>query len=145
LSLIKPKPFIIPIFLPQWGCPYRCIYCHQEQITQTRRREIHRADFSTLVESGLNSRRWTPGRRVELAFYGGTFTLLPAPVQEDLLAWAADYIRQGRVEAIRLSTRPDALSEEVLLKVKAAGVETVELGVQSLNDQAGFGREGFFP
>jgi histone acetyltransferase (RNA polymerase elongator complex component) len=136
LSLIHPKPFIIPIFLPQWGCPYRCIYCHQEKITQTRRQEIHRADFSTLVESGLNSRRRTPDRRVELAFYGGTFTLLPAPVRDDLLAWAAAYIRQGRVEAIRLSTRPDALSEEVLLNLKAAGVETVELGVQSLNDQA---------
>ncbi len=136
LSLIKPKPFIIPIFLPQWGCPYRCIYCHQERITRTRRPEMHRADFSSLVESGLNSRRRTPAHRVELAFYGGTFTLLPAPVQEELLAWAAHYIRQGRVEAIRLSTRPDALSEKVLLNLKAAGVETVELGVQSLNDQA---------
>jgi histone acetyltransferase (RNA polymerase elongator complex component) len=136
LSLIHPKPFIIPVFLPQWGCPHQCIYCDQEQITQTRRREIHQADFSTLVESGLNSRRRTPDRRVELAFYGGTFTLLPAPVREGLLAWAAPYIRQGRVEAIRLSTRPDALSEEVLLDLKAAGVETVELGVQSLNDQA---------
>jgi len=136
LSLINQKPFIIPIFLPQWGCPYRCIYCHQEQITQTRRQELHWADFANLLESALNSRRRTPGRRVELAFYGGTFTLLPAPVREDLLAWAAHYIRQGRVEAIRLSTRPDALSEEVLLNLKAAGVETVELGVQSLNDQA---------
>jgi histone acetyltransferase (RNA polymerase elongator complex component) len=136
LSLINQKPFIIPIFLPQWGCPYRCIYCDQERITQTRRPEMRLADFSSLVESGLNSRRRTPGHRVELAFYGGTFTLLPAPVREELLAWSTHYIRQGRVEAIRLSTRPDALSEEVLLNLKAAGVETVELGVQSLNDQA---------
>ncbi len=88
------------------------------------------------MESGLNSRRRTPGRRVELAFYGGTFTLLPDPLQKELLDWAAHYVEQGRVEAIRLSTRPDALSEEVLLKVKAAGVETVELGIQSLNDEA---------
>lgn len=133
--MIKPKPFIIPIFLPQWGCPHRCIYCHQEKITQTRRPEMHRADFFSLVESGLNSARRTPGRRVELAFYGGTFTLLPAPLRKELLAWAADYLRQGRVEALRLSTRPDTLSEKVLLDLKAAGVETVELGVQSLNDQ----------
>ena len=133
---MNQKPFIIPIFLPQWGCPHRCIYCHQEQITQTRRPEMHWADFSILVESGLNSRRRTPGHRVEVAFYGGTFTLLPAPVREELLAWATHYIRLGSVAAIRLSTRPDALSEEVLLNLKAAGVETVELGVQSLNDQA---------
>lgn len=84
----------------------------------------------------MNSRRRTPGHRVELAFYGGTFTLLPEALREDLLSWAAHYVRQGRVEAIRLSTRPDALSEKVLLSLKAAGVETVELGVQSLNDQA---------
>jgi histone acetyltransferase (RNA polymerase elongator complex component) len=134
--MIKTKPFIIPIFLPQWGCPYHCIYCHQERITRTRRPGMHRADFSSLVETGLNSRRRTPGHRVELAFYGGTFTLLPASVQEELLAWAAHYIRQGRVVGLRISTRPDALSEKVLLNLKAAGVETVELGVQSLNDQA---------
>ncbi len=88
------------------------------------------------MESGLNSRRRSPGQRVELAFYGGTFTLLPAAVREALLAWAAHYIREGRVAAIRFSTRPDALSEKVLVRIKAAGVETVELGVQSLNDQA---------
>ena len=136
LSLINPKPFIIPIFLPQWGCSHRCVYCHQERITQTRRPEFHREDFAALVESGLNSRHRSSGRPVELAFYGGTFTLLPTPVRERLLTWAADYMGPGRVEALRLSTRPDALPEKMIAGLKASGVKTVELGVQSLNDQA---------
>jgi histone acetyltransferase (RNA polymerase elongator complex component) len=42
----------------------------------------------------------------------------------------------GRVAALRLSTRPDALPENMIADLKAAGVKTVELGVQSLNDQA---------
>lgn len=133
---MTPKPFIIPFFLPQWGCPQRCVFCHQERITGTHRPEIRRSDFEAQVEAGLHSRRKREGRRVELAFFGGTFTLLPEPVREALLSWAGAYVRQGRVEAIRLSTRPDALPEEIVADLKAAGVRTVELGVQSLNDRA---------
>jgi histone acetyltransferase (RNA polymerase elongator complex component) len=94
---LKSKPFLIPFFLPQWGCPHRCVYCHQERITGTRRPEIRRSDFEVLVETGLRSRRRRSGRRVELAFYGGTFTLLPTPLREALLSWAAAYVRQGSV------------------------------------------------
>jgi histone acetyltransferase (RNA polymerase elongator complex component) len=133
---LKPRPFIIPFFLPQWGCPHQCVYCHQERITGTRRPELRRSDFEALVKAGLHSRGLAEGRPVELAFYGGTFTLLPDPEREALLSWAAAYVQEGRVEGIRVSTRPDALAEETVTHLKAAGVKTVELGVQSLNDQA---------
>lgn len=72
-----------------------------------------------------------PGRGGEAAFYGGSFTLLPASVQEAYLLAARPYLRNGALAGIRISTRPDALDEERLAFLKAHGVSTIEIGCQS--------------
>lgn len=63
-----------------------------------------------------------------MAFYGGSFTAIPVSSQEELLSAA-----QGH--PIRLSTRPDAIDEAVLSRLKRYNVETVELGAQSMDDE----------
>lgn len=128
------NPFIIPIFLPQMGCPFRCLYCHQERITRRSQNGLDRNTFSSMVEAGLSSKRKKRGQEIEIAFFGGTFTNLPGDYQNQLLEWGADYISQKRVTSLRLSTRPDALSESKLDRLMAWGVKTIELGVQSLDD-----------
>jgi len=74
------------------------------------------------------------GRSVELAFYGGTFTLLPEEWLTRFLEAAARYRAQGTVHAVRCSTRPDACDPDLLDRLKAQGLDTVELGVQSFHD-----------
>jgi histone acetyltransferase (RNA polymerase elongator complex component) len=128
-------PFIIPIFLPQMGCPYHCLYCHQERITRSPSKILDKETFSSLVELGLSSKRKKPGQEIEIAFFGGTFTNLPVNFQTQLLGWAAPYLSQKRVTSLRLSTRPDALSEKKIEQLLALGIKTIELGVQSLNDK----------
>ena len=32
----KKKMLIVPIFIPHEGCPYRCVFCSQVDITGTR-------------------------------------------------------------------------------------------------------------
>ena len=27
------KPLVIPLFIPHEGCPYRCVFCNQHQIS----------------------------------------------------------------------------------------------------------------
>ncbi len=44
------------------------------------------------------------------------------------------FLAAGRIDSIRISTRPDALSEEVLSLLQEHGVRTVEIGVQSMID-----------
>jgi histone acetyltransferase (RNA polymerase elongator complex component) len=44
------------------------------------------------------------------------------------------YISAGEVESIRLSTRPDCLSEELCSFLSSYGVKTIELGVQSMSE-----------
>jgi histone acetyltransferase (RNA polymerase elongator complex component) len=69
-----------------------------------------------------------------VAFYGGTFTRLPISKMTELLKAVNPYIEQGHFQTIRVSTRPDAVDEERLCLIKDLGVSTVELGVQSLDD-----------
>ena len=128
------KPFIIPIFLPQLACPYRCAYCHQPKITQRPAGILDHQQFDTLLKTGLNSRKRKAKQKTEIAFYGGTFTNLPKSLQAELLTWAGEYIGPGRANSIRLSTRPDAISPPVVEWLLGQGVGTIELGIQSLND-----------
>jgi histone acetyltransferase (RNA polymerase elongator complex component) len=72
---------------------------------------------------------------VEVAFYGGSFTLLPGARQALYLEAVQGLLREGRVHSLRLSTRPDAVGEENLRFLRPLGVKTVELGVQSLSDR----------
>ncbi len=74
-------------------------------------------------------------RHVEVGFFGGTFTGIPLAEQENYLRLVQPYIDSGRVQGIRLSTRPDYINTEVLLILKKYGVTTIELGAQSLDDE----------
>ena len=54
--------------------------------------------------------------------------------QEELLQTAYEYVKSGKVESIRVSTRPDCIDKEILKRLKKYKVKTIELGVQSAND-----------
>jgi histone acetyltransferase (RNA polymerase elongator complex component) len=72
---------------------------------------------------------------MELAFYGGSFTAIEAAQQEELLSAAMPYVADGTVDSIRLSTRPDAIDDAVVARLRRYGVQTVELGAQSMVDE----------
>ena len=72
---------------------------------------------------------------VEAAFFGGSFTGISAEKQEELLSVAKEYLDRGDIHGIRLSTRPDYISVEILDRLKRYGVTTIELGVQSMDDE----------
>jgi histone acetyltransferase (RNA polymerase elongator complex component) len=69
-----------------------------------------------------------------VAFYGGSFTALPFDTQTAYLAAVQPFIHAGQVAGIRLSTRPDCITNEILSLLKEHHVTTIELGVQSMDD-----------
>ena len=71
---------------------------------------------------------------IELAFFGGSFTGIPSEDQDRLLRHAAVLKEEGKIHGIRLSTRPDYIDDSVISRLVRHGVNTVELGVQSMND-----------
>jgi histone acetyltransferase (RNA polymerase elongator complex component) len=121
---------ILPLFLPFAGCPQRCIFCDQHSQTGQA------PDGPDTALARLRALLSQPGPPAELAFYGGTFTSLPGTSAERLLDAAAPHKASGRLSAIRCSTRPDALAPSSLADLKQRGLDTVELGVQSFDDNA---------
>ncbi len=120
----------IPIFIPHLGCPNQCVFCNQRTISGTQSFDIDTVDMAIL--NGLST--VLPEQEVEIAFFGGSFTGIDRPLMISLLEIAYKYIESGRVSSIRLSTRPDYIDEEILDILKRYGVKTIELGLQSIND-----------
>jgi len=132
---------IIPIFLPHQGCPHHCIFCNQKEVTGTSC--IHEpADVYPLIEQYLKTINHTKKKKpsgfpksIEVAFYGGNFTGMPQGLQKCYLLPAYQAIQEGRIDGIRISTRPDYISEKDLNFLAQYGVRTIEIGVQSLDQK----------
>lgn len=73
-------------------------------------------------------------RHTEISFYGGNFLGLEKDAIRRLLETAAAYVHAGIVHGIRFSTRPDTVSRRSLALLSGYPVQTVELGVQSMDD-----------
>lgn len=126
------KHSIIPIFVPHLGCPHDCVFCNQRKITN-QENKFSISQVEETIERYLGYfKNKTP---IEIAFYGGSFTAIDIELQKQLLNIAAGYREKGMIDEIRLSTRPDAINMEILNHLKYYGVNTIELGVQSLDDQ----------
>ena len=122
-----PKRCILPVFIPHLGCPHDCVFCNQKKISG----QLVPADAGTVRTAIEEAPENSDG--YELAFYGGSFTAIPIEKQTELLEAAAPYRKNGRINAVRLSTRPDCASEDELEFRLKYDVETIELGVQSLD------------
>ena len=126
------KQYIIPIFVPHLGCPNDCIFCNQKSISG-QKENMTKEKAKKIIEEYINAIR-TKDASIEIAFYGGSFTAIEPEKQVELLEVANEYIKKGKVESIRISTRPDCIDKETLKRLKKYKVKTIELGVQSAND-----------
>lgn len=126
------KEYIIPIFVPHLGCPHQCTFCNQKEISG-QIKQVTANDVKETIEYYLKNFK-DDSKYVEVAFYGGSFTAIDEEKQNELLEAANEFIKQGRVNSIRLSTRPDYIDKSILKRLKKYNVKTIELGVQSAND-----------
>ncbi|MBO7445663.1 MAG: radical SAM protein [Bacteroidales bacterium] len=123
---------VIPIFIPQRACPFRCSYCNQFAIagqgsvpTPEEAKRIVDTHLATMPMEA----------QVRIAFFGGSFTGMPLEEQEAYLKVTEPYVRSGRVAGVQLSTRPDYITREVLQLLQRYQVTLIELGAQSLDDE----------
>ena len=126
------KNYIIPIFVPHLGCPNDCTFCNQKKISG-QKKNISSKDVKDIIEYYLSNFK-EPERKIEVAFFGGSFTGIDKSIQEELLSAANDYITSGKIDSIRISTRPDYINKDILDLLKKYNVQTIELGVQSANN-----------
>lgn len=123
----------VALFTVHKGCPHACSFCNQRSITGEIR-EITPQDVRNAAETALESIDEKTAKAGEIAFFGGSFTMIERGYMVSLLEAAYEYVSAGKFGGIRISTRPDGISEEICLLLKEYGVKAVELGAQSLDD-----------
>lgn len=126
------RHYIIPIFVPHFGCPHDCVFCNQKRITGLST-NVTPMEVEKIIEEHLAT--FIPDSFIEVAFYGGSFTAIDLDIQSKLLEVPYKFKKIGKINNIRLSTRPDAIDKTILGNLKKYTVDTIELGVQSLDDK----------
>lgn len=123
----------VAFFVPHLGCPHCCSFCDQREIAGQSRipgpaeiAETAKKALETLGEKALLS---------EIAFFGGSFTLIDRELMESLLQAAAPFVGNGGFKGIRISTRPDGIDDEILTVLRKYGVSAIELGAQSMDSR----------
>lgn len=124
------KHINVALFVPDEGCPHRCSFCNQKTISgKAKRLTLQEIDEAVKIASSDSDGKG------EIAFFGGSFTAIEKDYMISLLERAKLCIDKGLFEGIRISTRPDCISEEILKILKEYGVTSIELGCQSMDDE----------
>lgn len=120
----------IPIFIPHLGCPNQCVFCNQRTISGVK--SFDADSIVDIIESALPT---IPDKtEAEIAFFGGSFTGIDRDLMQRLLEIAHTYVKDGRVCAVRCSTRPDYINLDILRELREYGVKVIELGLQSVDN-----------
>ena len=122
----------VSIFVPHNGCPHKCSFCDQKSLTgQKIQPSIN--DVEQTISIAVKSLK-EKAKDSEIAFFGGSFTAINREYMIELLDTANKYVRNKIFKGIRISTRPDAIDDEVLTILKEKGVTSIELGAQSMDE-----------
>ncbi len=113
------------------GCPQNCSFCNQKAITGQQylpnENDLEKAVHTAFINNHNLS-------NTELAFFGGSFTAIEKSYMNRLLVSGSNLVREYGLKGIRISTRPDFISEEILATLKTHNVTAIELGAQSMDD-----------
>lgn len=128
------KHINIALFVVHKGCPHMCSFCNQRSISGSQT-DVTAADVHSAAQTAIASLTQSDAAGGEIAFFGGSFTMVERSYMLSLLEAAYEYIQKGIFKGIRISTRPDGISREICEILKKYGVTAVELGAQSLDDR----------
>lgn len=122
------KQYIIPIMIPDNEYPYNGIYYMKKEDKTKKTKE----EITKVIESHL--KKVKDAEEIEIAFLGKSFTSMEEEEQEKLLEIANNYIKEKKVDRIRISAKPNEITRETLKKLKRNNVKTIELEAISCND-----------
>ena len=124
----------IALFVVHKGCPHMCSFCNQRSISGSQK-DITPDDVHSAAQTAIATLSEREAAGGEIAFFGGSFTMVERDYMISLLRAAYEYIEKGIFKGIRISTRPDGISDEICTILKNYGVTAVELGAQSLDER----------
>ena len=123
----------VAFFIPHVGCPNRCSFCNQNTISGENC--VPSVEYiKETLDVAVASMNKDTLKLSEIAFFGGSFTAIDKNLMTELLASVQEYIGENGFSGIRISTRPDAIDDEILSLLKKYRVTSIELGAQSMSD-----------
>ncbi len=128
------KHINVALFVVHKGCPNMCSFCNQRSISGSQK-DLTTEDVHDAVKTAIASLSREQTQGGEIAFFGGSFTMVERSYMLSLLEAAYEYVQQGIFKGIRISTRPDGITPEICDILRKYGVTAVELGAQSLDDR----------
>ncbi len=128
------KHINVALFVVHKGCPHMCSFCNQRSISGSSA-DVTPDDVRRAAQTAIATLSESQAQGGEIAFFGGSFTMIERGYMLSLLEAAYEYVEKGIFKGIRISTRPDGISREICDILKQYGVTAVELGAQSLDDR----------
>lgn len=125
----------ISIFIPHTGCPNMCSFCNQHTISGTQKPPSGE-EVKKVCEKAYEHIK--DRDNCEIAFFGGSFTAVPASYRQELLESVQDFIGPGKLKGIRISTRPDCINDNILRELHQYQVTAIELGCQNMDREVLF-------
>lgn len=127
------KLLVIPIFVPHAGCPHNCTFCNQKVISGAKKQP---GAEDIIDEINIYKNAADRFDEVQLSFYGGSFTAISENLQIEYLEAVQPFLKSngGFIDTLRCSTRPDAISANVIERLKKYHLTIVELGTQSMSN-----------
>ncbi len=122
----------ISLFVPHQGCPHQCSFCNQKTISGSVK-ELTPQEVKATLEKAVSD--GVDPQNTEIAFFGGSFTAINREYMISLLEETKPFIEEEKFCGIRISTRPDAIDEDILRILKEYKVTSIELGAQSTDEQ----------
>ncbi len=125
-SILDPKIEEVMCLETQRGCPYRCWYCYYPKASKGMR-----IVSPELVEEAL---RWARLNHVKEVYLMDP-SLEARPDLTELLQRIGD-LNRDKVFILNSELRPDKINNEVASLMERANFKTVEVGLQSINQQS---------
>ena len=124
----------IAFFIPHMGCKHRCSFCEQRSISGEESLITPEEVYITASKEALRLSE-SDRKETEIAFFGGSFTAIEKSKMLEFLSVGKKLIDEYSLKGIRISTRPDAVGDDILSLLKQYGVRDIEIGAQSTNDK----------
>ena len=140
IGIIESRLKTLPVLLLPEINSYRASVTNSKQqsenlITPKRQQPIAMKPRALGKEFEASKDSQSTEVHIEVGFFGGNFTGIEEELQRKYLSIAFNYLREGKIHGIRLSTRPDYITSDSLKLLKEFGVSTIELGAQSLDEK----------
>ena len=102
----------VSVFVPHIGCPNQCSFCNQRSISGQQQAPTPE-EVQEICRQAISLRKGQLDD-TQLAFFGGSFTAIRRDYMLSLLQAVQPFLGEGGFAGIRVSTRPDAINEEIL-------------------------------